>query len=58
MASITLQAYDFVIGETKDGNEVVQLKNGFDSDFIVYMKELGVKPRPIRQEENEESEEV
>jgi len=54
MAKIEFNNYDLVIGKTKEGDEVVQLKAGFDTDFIASMREMGVKERVIKQDEEEE----
>jgi len=53
MAKIELNSFDLCIGKTKDGDEVVQFKNGFDEEFIAFMRENGVKERVIKQEEKE-----
>jgi len=57
MAKIEVNSYDLCIGKTKDGDEVVQFKNGFDADFVQEMKDQGVRERAIKAEKDEEEEE-
>jgi len=43
MAKIEFNTYDLQIGKTKEGDEVLQFKNGFNEDLIEEMKVQGVK---------------
>lgn len=53
---IELRPSDLCIKTLDDGREVVQLKGGiaFDESFIDEMKESGVKPAVIKEDEHEE----
>jgi len=52
MAKIELNNYDLGIRTTAEGDEVVQIKCGFDADFIQSMRDQGVKDIVVRKKED------
>lgn len=56
MAEIKLNSWDLHIAKTGDGDEVVQIKQGFNEDFIQAMREQGVKDKAIFEDGDDDNE--